>query len=285
MANKMKLKKRYVKLLMSVFKQNKINQTKLEKFVEAHRLNSKSPREKHYENLTIIVPCYNHSKYLKSTFNCIINQTVVPDEVIFADDASTDNSIDLIEEFISQNLKRNINFKLIKQRENVGQATNLNIAVEQAKNDLIMILNDDDYLMHDAVENTLKVFNSEEHDIYLLGSKAFFFSNELLLSNLKKKTTDHTISKKMNVHKYYPEQIFLLSHSKGIDMSHSAMSFLKVAWKDAGGYYGNKQKRVIIYTDRDFQVRVNALYPIGVIEDAPFSFWRANSSVDAGLFT
>ena len=60
-------------------------------------------------------------------------------------------------------------------------------------------------------------------------------------------------------------------------MCHTSMSFIKLAWKEVGGYFTEKGKRVIMYLDRDFQVRVSVLFPIGLIEDAPFSFWRVNS--------
>jgi GT2 family glycosyltransferase len=280
-----KIKRNYVKILKKVLRKDQIDRKKILKFVNSRHSVSEGYRNSIYQNLSVIVPCYNHAKYLQTTFDSIIYQTFRPDEVIFIDDASTDNSIEVIENLIRNYSDRNFDIKLLKQSKNLGQAENLNSAISRAKNELIMILNDDDYLMHDAVENTLNIFNNEGSDIFLLGSKTFFFSNEGFLKNMKKKTKDHSISGKFNVKKYYPENLLQQYSGRGIDMSHSAMSFLKTAWQNVGGYYKNKQDRVIIYTDRDFQIRISLLYPIGVVEDAPFSFWRANSSVDSDLLS
>ena len=53
--------------------------------------------------LSIIVSNYNHAKYLPCFFQSILNQSYQPKEIIIIDDASTDNSVEIIEEFASKN--------------------------------------------------------------------------------------------------------------------------------------------------------------------------------------
>jgi hypothetical protein len=56
----------------------------------------------------------------------------------------------------------------------------------------------------------------------------------------------------------------------------SGCSFLKSAWEAVGGFYSFK-KRVCSYDDRDFQMRVSALFDVAVIQE-PLTFYRINSS-------
>ncbi len=47
--------------------------------------------------LSVVMPNYNHSQYLPAAIEEIVNQTRPPDEFIILDDASTDNSVEIIE--------------------------------------------------------------------------------------------------------------------------------------------------------------------------------------------
>ena len=49
--------------------------------------------------VSIIIPNYNHARYLKQRLESIFNQTYQNFEVIFLDDCSTDNSSDIIEQY------------------------------------------------------------------------------------------------------------------------------------------------------------------------------------------
>ena len=46
--------------------------------------------------LSVIIPNYNNSEYLKRCLDSIINNTYSNLEIIIIDDASTDNSVDII---------------------------------------------------------------------------------------------------------------------------------------------------------------------------------------------
>jgi hypothetical protein len=58
---------------------------------------------------------------------------------------------------------------------------------------------------------------------------------------------------------------------------------LKTAWEAVGGYRVAKEQRVVPFSDRDFQLRINAIWPVAVAYETPFSFWRRDASVDGGL--
>jgi GT2 family glycosyltransferase len=276
-------KKVFRKIDTWYFKRNLINQNRLNGYLSAFQNKSNLTRPDLISTIAIVVPCYNHLKFIELALQSIILQSRKPNEIILMDDFSIDQTPERITEFYNKYSKT---FNIIIQRneKNIGQSESINLGISIAKSELIMILNDDDYLMHDAVEKTIHYFNQEKN-IFLLGSKAVYIYNNEYLINHKKKIFDSLNDDKLVMRKSYPENVTTFTSGREIDMCHSASSFLKVAWEAVGGYYSDKNKRVIIYSDRDFQLRVNSIFPIGILDDAAFAFWRINSSVDGGLFS
>src|ERR1035438_2384173 len=66
--------------------------------------------------VTVIIPSYNHSQYLKTRIDSVLNQTFKDFEIIILDDASTDNSKEIIEFYRSN--KKVIN--IIYNKKNSG---------------------------------------------------------------------------------------------------------------------------------------------------------------------
>jgi glycosyltransferase involved in cell wall biosynthesis len=56
----------------------------------------------------IILPNFNHGKYLKKRLDSIVNQTYTNWDLLILDDCSTDNSMDIISEYLNNNFKQNI---------------------------------------------------------------------------------------------------------------------------------------------------------------------------------
>jgi glycosyltransferase involved in cell wall biosynthesis len=95
-----------------------------------------------YLKLTVIIPNFNNEKYLLKRLDTVYNQTIPPDEIIIIDDCSTDNSVNLIKNYIS---KKNIDTKLIINNTNSGSGYfNWIKGIEMAKYDLIWIAESDD---------------------------------------------------------------------------------------------------------------------------------------------
>jgi alpha-1,3-rhamnosyltransferase len=99
-----------------------------------------------YPLVTIISPSYNHSKYVIDSLNSIKNQDYPNIEHIIIDDASSDNSVEIIHNWISQN---NYPCIFIQHKQNKGIAYTLNESIEIAKGKYWTGLSTDDI----AVEN------------------------------------------------------------------------------------------------------------------------------------
>lgn len=90
--------------------------------------------------VSIITPSYNSALTIRKTIKSVINQTLIDWEMIIVDDNSTDNSCQIIEEYMSIDSR----IQLIKQNWNAGPAIVRNIAIEKAKGQYIAFLDSDD---------------------------------------------------------------------------------------------------------------------------------------------
>ena len=115
-----------------------------------------------YENipinfdLTVIIINYNNSKYLIKRLDSVYKQTILPTEVIIIDDCSTDNSIELIEDYIKD---KKVNTKLIKNETNLGSGYfNWIKGIEESKTEFIWIAEADDYCELNFIETLLPKF-------------------------------------------------------------------------------------------------------------------------------
>lgn len=91
--------------------------------------------------VSVIIPIYNSEKYLKQCLDSVINQTLKEIEIIIINDGSTDNSLQIIQEYIN----KHSNIKLIN-KQNEGCYKARNIGLETANGEYIAFLDSDDYV-------------------------------------------------------------------------------------------------------------------------------------------
>ena len=240
------------------------------------------PQNKYPRSLAVVIPCYGHASFLPAALKSIASQSRLPDEVIAVDDHSPDCTNTIVEEYFSRLRELgDIRCTLLTNDRNRGQAFSLNQAISAISSELVMILNDDDYLMHDAIATIYELFEQHE-DLVMIGGASIHFSHDQELelhSRVGRSTLD---AAKMSLSIRQPSDVLNYRRYNDLNMTHSGCCFLKSAWEKVGGYYSNKRKRLVPFSDRDFQLRVNALFPVGVSSDISFSFWRSGSSVDQG---
>ena len=100
--------------------------------------------------ISIIVPVYNTGTKLERCLNSIINQIKKIDiEILIINDGSTDNSEDIIKQYIEEHKQDNIKYF---SKKNEGIAKTRNFGIEKAGSKYIMFLDSDDYLDVKAFE-------------------------------------------------------------------------------------------------------------------------------------
>ena len=92
--------------------------------------------------VSIVVPVYNASKYLKTCLDSLVNQTIDDMEIIAIDDASLDNSLDILKDYV-----KNYSFlKVYSNKKNMGQGWTRNRGISLASGEYIGFLDADDYV-------------------------------------------------------------------------------------------------------------------------------------------
>lgn len=107
--------------------------------------------------ISIVMPSYNCSQFIEETINSIVQQTYENWELIITDDCSTDNSVDLIKQFIQKDER----IKLLSNEVNKGAAMTRNNSIEAAKGDFIAFLDSDDLWLPEKLEKQL-IFMQEK---------------------------------------------------------------------------------------------------------------------------
>jgi glycosyltransferase involved in cell wall biosynthesis len=110
--------------------------------------------------VTIICLCYNQGAYIAEALNSVLNQTYPNIELIIADDASTDNSKEIIETWLKQHPKT----PFIANKENIGINKTFNNAFELSKGDYIIDFAADDVLMSYCIEKQIEAFQNSGFD-------------------------------------------------------------------------------------------------------------------------
>ena len=234
-------------------------------------------------SIAIVVPCYKHGQYLRTMVTSIKSQTRPPDQVIFVDDHSPDATAQTLQNLIEDwQPTTSSQIKLLRNEGNLGQTASLNRGIGLADTDLILILNDDDYLLHDCVEVAVALFECYP-EIALLGAHSLHFSGDDALWRLPKFVKEFVLLDELELDLRLPECVRTYHRYNDLNMTHSGSCFLKAAWRAVGGYFPDKRNRLVPQSDRDFQLRVNALFPVMLSNTVPFSCWRNDSSVDAGI--
>ena len=109
--------------------------------------------------VSIIIPTYNDSKYILKTLDSVTDQTMTDYEVIVVDDGSTDETKEVVENYIDgKNLNNKIRYCF---QENKDQLNAIIHGLEYATGEYIFILHSDDLICEkDSLEKCVKYMDS-----------------------------------------------------------------------------------------------------------------------------
>ncbi|HJE03286.1 MAG TPA: glycosyltransferase [Aliarcobacter thereius] len=124
--------------------------------------------EKNLPLVSIVVPCYNHEKYVKETIESIINQTYKNIELIVIDDGSKDNSVQVIQELADK-----YGFTFI-HRPNKGLSATLNEGIKLSKGKYFSAIASDDILMLEKIEKQVEFMESNPEYGMCYGKIVYF---------------------------------------------------------------------------------------------------------------
>ncbi len=109
--------------------------------------------------ISIIIPAYNTGSYITRAIESALGQTEQNIEVIVVDDASTDNTVEVVRSFSDKRLK------LLVNETNKGPSYSRNRALKEAKGEWIALLDSDDWYALNRLETLLQVASTENADM------------------------------------------------------------------------------------------------------------------------
>lgn len=123
--------------------------------------------------VSIIIPCFNQCKYIGEAITSALNQTYANVEIVVINDASTDDSKSIIENF-AQKYK---NIVFLNNEENKGVVYSRNTAIDAACGEYILPLDGDDKIEPTYVEKAVKILQNNPK-IGIVYCKAKLFGNK-----------------------------------------------------------------------------------------------------------
>jgi GT2 family glycosyltransferase len=111
--------------------------------------------------VSVIILNYNGERFIPRLFTTLSEQTYKNFEVIFVDNASTDNSIMLLENLLKKKPYNELNVKIVRNAVNLGFSQGNNIGLKQANGKYVVFLNNDTYVSAEWLENLVEVMDMD----------------------------------------------------------------------------------------------------------------------------
>ena len=129
--------------------------------------------------VSVIIPNYNNSRWLHGCLNSVIKQGELVKEIIVVDDCSTDNSVQLLEEFKKKSTKT------LKIFTNPGKGANSarNFGFEQSSGDYIQWLDSDDYILEGKFQAQIKELENATADIAYSDFRMDYYNDGSIVSS------------------------------------------------------------------------------------------------------
>ncbi|MEX1200851.1 MAG: glycosyltransferase family 2 protein [Methylophaga sp.] len=133
-------------------------------------------------SVTVVIPCYDCASTLGRALESVLQQTVLPEQIILIDDASNDATREVMREF--QNRYGSAWLKIVHQKQNYGPAHARNEGIRQSESDYIAFLDADDSWYPEKLEVQFRWMQCHP-DVVLTGHKIMRNSSNQLKERVK----------------------------------------------------------------------------------------------------
>jgi len=229
--------------------------------------------------ITVIVPCFNHGKYLQECVESVIGQTYRNLEIIIVNDGSTDNT----DEVATQMVKKDSRIKYLTLPTNKGKWACLNLAISVCEGLIVTCQDADDLAMPQRIERQFTALRATESVHNLCGFYHCFteedvqkHKNEYVDGDLKGIEAD--IVSQMVQYGFEQEGINHFFTAE-FEVAGTSAMFLKALWNV--GFRFNPPGmglRITNSEDSDFNIKVTlALRNTSVLAEKLYLYRRGTS--------
>jgi len=185
--------------------------------------------------ITVLINSYNGEKTIYQTIESALSQTYKNYEILIIDDASSDNTINLIKKF------KNKKIRLYRNKKNIGLGKSRVFAESKIRGEYVSILDQDDIWHKNKIKSQLKIFLKDKRvGLVATGYKLIDKTNKVIcLEN-----------------KYYNKKNFINYLSFKNIFAHSTIMY-RTKYAKSVGWYSNK---LIYAQDYDLTLKILQKY-------------------------
>jgi glycosyltransferase involved in cell wall biosynthesis len=227
--------------------------------------------------ISVVIPTYNASPFIRETLTSVFTQTRLPDEIIVVDDCSHDDTVAVVEEISKVT---SIRICVIRLRKNSGgPAHPLNVGIDAAKGRMIATLDHDDRFAPKKIADQIGlietypdlsfVFGDIEHELFdgthnRLADERYIetinaIPQERLAPRGFKITSDNAVRG--------------ILRSRCFVLTCSNMLFTKSVWKRVGGF----DRHTTVSSDMAFLAAIAMKFDIGYLP-SPSAIWKIHTT-------
>lgn len=193
--------------------------------------------------VSVIIPTYNSATYLAEAIDSVLKQTFPAYEIIVVDDGSTDNTKEILENYIKQ---KQIIYIF---QQNAGPAAARNQGVRSSNGDLIAFLDADDIWIEDKLKQQVELFLNHNNVDLVYGPRIEF-------SNTQQDFIDPKI--KLYSGKIFPHLI------KSNFITNSSVIIRKNIFLEVGGF--NEDRSLQAIEDYELWLRISIQREIAYVK-------------------
>ena len=135
--------------------------------------------------VSVVIPCYNHARYVKECIKSVIDQDFKNIELIIIDDGSKDASVQVIEEMRGACEARFARFEFI-HRENKGVCNTLNQALEWCQGEYYAALASDDVWLTFKLKTQVEYLETHPEVVAVFGGVTLIDEHGNILRKVEK---------------------------------------------------------------------------------------------------
>lgn len=185
--------------------------------------------------ISVLMPCYNSSIYIKDCIDSILQQSYKNFEIIIVDDGSTDDTVSILKDYNDKRIK-------VFEKEHSGIVDSLNFGFTKCSGTYIARIDSDDYMFSGRLQHQLSYMLRHDY-VDILGS-----GMETM------KDSDWAEEKPLSCYMYKESKVTLDMLENGNILSHPTIFMKKSAMEDLPFLYENYYKHA-----EDYKLWVTAL--------------------------
>lgn len=216
--------------------------------------------------ISIVLNTYNQEKYIRQCLDSLLDQTLMPHEIIIGDDCSTDRNWDIIQEYAAKHPNL---IRAFRRETNVGAMRNAAMSYAVVTGNLVSLIDGDDWWLPRKLELEWKALenNPDAHIAY---------SNAVI-------TDEAGNPKRLYRQEHEPTppsgDVFIQVFAKRFFASLRAVFRNELVYVDALKAVGHIDENAGLYVDWDMKVRLTSAFKVAYSGETQV-FYRTN---DAGI--